>query len=490
MLTLLLLIIPLIFSMLVLIAQKNISKIISIASGVTTLILSIYAVFLYTQNNTSTLLKWHTEWLPSIGADFFLQINGINSILILLTAIIFPFIILSTSREKKYFTDKRFYILALIMQSALFGVFLSNNLFVFYIFWELALIPIYFILLLFGDEGRQKITFKFFVYTLFGSLLMLLAIIYISTNGNINNLNLNNVLKVASTFNVQQQIFIFIAFYIAFAIKIPIFPLHTWQADTYVNAPTQGTMLLSGIMLKMGTFALIYWLIPIAPLAWNKLSIYFIAIAVFSSIYAALMALIQKEFKRMLAYASMSHVGLIAAGILTFNLQGLQGSLIQMFAHAINVVAIFYVQDIIQRRTNTDTIKKLGGIRIQNNLFSVLFLIVLFANIALPLTNAFIGEFLLLDSIFQYNYLLSGIAGLTIILGATYMLRTYHAIMNGETKEATSNFAPIRNTEKMVLISLSILIIIFGFFPNLLLNISEHDLIQLIEHVQSIIKYK
>jgi len=200
---------------------------------------------------------------------------------------------------------------------------------------------------------------------------MLLAIIYISTNGNINNLNLNNVLKVASTFNVQQQIFIFIAFYIAFSIKIPIFPLHTWQADTYVNAPTQGTMLLSGIMLKMGTFALIYWLIPIAPLAWNKLSIYFIAIAVFSSIYAALMALIQKEFKRMLAYASMSHVGLIAAGILTFNLQGLQGSLIQMFAHAINVVAIFYVQDIIQRRTNTDTIKKLGGIRIQNNLFSV-----------------------------------------------------------------------------------------------------------------------
>jgi NADH-quinone oxidoreductase subunit M len=318
MLTLLLLIIPLIFSMLVLIAQKNISKIISIASGVTTLVLSIYAVFLYTQNNTSTLLKWHTEWLPSIGADFFLQINGINSILILLTAIIFPFIILSTSREKKYFTDKRFYILALIMQSALFGVFLSNNLFVFYIFWELALIPIYFILLLFGDEGRQKITFKFFVYTLFGSLLMLLAIIYISTNGNINNLNLNNVLKVASTFNVQQQIFIFIAFYIAFAIKIPIFPLHTWQADTYVNAPTQGTMLLSGIMLKMGTFALIYWLIPIAPLAWNKLSIYFIAIAVFSSIYAALMALIQKEFKRMLAYASMSHVGLIAAGILHF----------------------------------------------------------------------------------------------------------------------------------------------------------------------------
>lgn len=488
MLTILLLILPLVFSSLIMIAGKNMSKWLALASSLVVLFINVYVFYTFKLDANSSLLKWHTEWLPNIGANFFLQFNGINILLVTLTNLLFPFIFFSVDEQKTFYADKKFYVLALCMQAALIGVFLAQNLFVFYVFWELTLIPIYFIALLFGAEGRQKITFKFFIYTLFGSLLMLLAIIYIATNGKINNLNINNVYLVASQFNLQQQIIIFLAFYIAFAIKIPIFPFHTWQPDTYVNAPTQGTMMLSGIMLKMGTFALLYWLIPIAPFAWKYLSFYLVLIAVISTIYGACLALVQKKYKRLLAYASMSHVGLIAAGIFTYNLQGLQGAMVQMLAHGINVVAIFYTYDIIQKRTNTDDFKLLKGIRSQNNLFAVLFLIVLLANVAMPLTNAFVGEFLLLDSIFQYNYVLSGVAGLSVIFGATYMLRAYHKMMHGVANETTTNFKPLNFSEKFILSTMSLLIIVFGIFPNLILNVSEQELIKLIEHVQSVLK--
>jgi NADH-quinone oxidoreductase subunit M len=199
------------------------------------------------------------------------------------------------------------------------------------------------------------------------------------------------------------------------------------------------------------------------------------------------MALTQRNFKRLLAYSSMSHVGLIAAGIFTFNLNGVQGSVIQMLAHGINVVAIFYIYDIIYTRTQTDEIKQLGGIRSQNKLFSVLFLLVLLANVALPLSNAFIGEFLLLYGIFQFNYYLSAFAGLSIIFGAIYMLLAYRRMMNGTENVITKGFAPLKTTEITVLASLIILIILFGIYPNLILKITEGDVINLIEHVKSIV---
>jgi NADH-quinone oxidoreductase subunit M len=206
--------------------------------------------------------------------------------------------------------------------------------------------------------------------------------------------------------NGQQQLLVFIAFYLAFAIKIPVFPLHTWQPDTYVNAPTQGTMLLSGIMLKMGAFALIIWLIPMVPLGWQIASKYVITLSVISVLYGSLMALTQHDFKRMLAYSSLGHVGLIAAGVFSWNLQGVQGALYQMLSHGINVVALFFVCDIILNRMKTDNMQQLGGIRNVSRVFSVLFLIALLGSVAMPLTNGFVGEFLLLHGVFQYNTLL------------------------------------------------------------------------------------
>jgi NADH-quinone oxidoreductase subunit M len=487
--TLILIIIPIFFSLLLLLSNKNMSKFLSVASAGSSLIFTLIIIYLFRKTgNENSLLLWHTEWLPQLGADCYMQIDGINIIPVLLTALITPFIFLTVRKEKPYYADKTFYILLLLMQAALFGVFVSKNLFLFYVFWELALIPIFFIALLYGAKGRQKITFNFFIYTLFGSLFMLVAIIFIGTKTNTENFNIYNVYKIAETLTLPEQYFIFGCFFLAFAIKIPIFPFHTWQPNTYVNAPVQGTMMLAGLMLKMATFALIYWLIPMTPAAWHKLSFCLAALAVISTVYAALMALAQQNFKRLLAYASMSHVGLIAAGILSFNLNAVQGSIVQMLAHGINVVAIFYIYDIIQSRTQTDDIKQLGGIRSQNKLFSVFFLIVLLANIALPLSNAFIGEFMLLYGIFQFNFYLSAVAGLSIIFGAAYMLLAYHRMMHGETNETTKKFAPLNTTEIITLSGLAALMLLFGVFPNLILKLTESDAIQLIEHVKNYIK--
>ena len=464
------------------------SKFLSVMSSGSSLLLTLLILFLFQKTSgDNELLSWHAEWLPQIGADFYTRFDGINIIMVLLTALAMPFILLSISKDKPYYSDKLFYILMLLMQSAIFGVFIAKNLFLFYIFWELALIPIFFIVLLYGAENRQKITFNFFVYTLMGSLFMLLAIIYLGTKTGATNFNVESIYLIAKKLTLTEQYCLFACFFMAFAIKIPIFPFHTWQPDTYVVAPTQGTMMLSALMLKMGIFGLIFWLIPIAPLAWSKLSFYLILLASVSTIYGGLMAFIQKQFKRLLAYSSMAHVGLIAAGIFTFNLAGVQGAVIQMLAHSLNAVAMFYIYDIIQSRTGTDEIKKLGGIRTKNTLFAVLFIILLMDSVALPLSVSFVGEFSLLYGIFQFNYYLSAFAGLSIVLGTTYMVVAYHRMMHGNTNEHTQNFKPLNISEIFILSGLAVLVILFGVFPNLILKISERDVIHLIEHVKTIL---
>jgi NADH-quinone oxidoreductase subunit M len=312
---------------------------------------------------------------------------------------------------------------------------------------------------------------------------MLLSIIYLWLHNPARNFNLYDIYVAGSHLPAKDQLLVFIGFYLAFAVKVPIFPLHTWQADTYVNAPTQGTMLLSGIMLKMGTYALIVWLIPIVPLGWQIASPYIIILSIISVVYGALMAITQSDFKRMLAYSSLGHVGLIAAGIFSWNLQGVQGALYQMLSHGINVVALFYICDIILNRTQTDTMQKLGGIRSISRLFSVLFLIALLGSVAMPLTNGFVGDFLLIHGLFQFNTIGAAFAGLTVILGAVYMLRAYQMMMHGESNNLTAGFGELTLNEKVLLSGFAVLIIFFGLFPDVILGVSEQPVKDLIRHV-------
>jgi NADH-quinone oxidoreductase subunit M len=287
----------------------------------------------------------------------------------------------------------------------------------------------------------------------------------------------------AHTFDIQafyklhlsagEQGLLFWAFFLAFAIKMPVFPFHTWQPDTYTDSPTPGTMLLSGIMLKMGIYGVIRWLLPVVPQGVAEWGMLAVILSVIGIVYASCIALVQKDFKRLIAYSSIAHVGLISAGVFSLTLVGLQGGMIQMLSHGINVVGMFFIADIIMSRTNTRTMSELGGIRNAAPQFATYFIIILLGTVALPLTNGFIGEFLLINGIYQYNAWIAAVAGLTIILGAIYLLVSYKKIALGEKNKLTETFTDLTMNEKAVLIPLVIMIFWIGIYPKPFLDISE-----------------
>ena len=412
-------------------------------------------------------------WVTSLGLHFAVGIDGIGIVLVLLTTVLVPLIILS-SFTSSYTNAPTFYGLILVMQMALIGVFTSLDGLLFYLFWEIALIPIYFICLIWGGEDRGRITLKFFIYTLAGSLLMLVGLVYLYYQTPApHTFNINALYQAGRSLPEEAQGLIFWAMFIAFAIKMPVFPFHTWQPDTYTVAPVQGTMLLSGIMLKMGIYGLIRWLIPVVPAgvhAWGSTAI---VLSIIGIIYASCIAIIQKDFKRLIAYSSIAHVGLISAGALTISTIGIQGAMIQMFSHGIVVFALFYIIEVIFERTRSRRIDDLGGIRNAAPTLTTTFMIVMLGSVALPMTSGFIGEFLLINSLFQYQALMGAVSGLTIILGAVYMLRTFQRSMSGEANSTIVGFADLTNHEKLVLYPVVILILLLGIYPMPLLNLSE-----------------
>jgi NADH-quinone oxidoreductase subunit M len=445
-----------------------------------------YAASVFQSSPSSMALD--IPWLP-FGAHFAVNMDGISFLMVMLTVTVMPLII--TASSKGYYTGK-FYSLIFLMQMALVGVFTAMDGFLFYIFWELALIPIYFICLIWGGDNRGKITFKFFIYTLAGSLIMLAGLLYVymGTAGD-HSFLINDLYAAGQRMTREQQGWVFWAMFIAFAIKMPVFPFHTWQPDTYTVSPTTGTMLLSGIMLKMGTYGLIRWLMPLVPKGCDSWAMTAMILSVIGIVYASLIAMNQKDYKRLIAYSSIAHVGLISAGILSMstphsmNSEGVVGGLIQMIAHGFNVVGLFFIAEIIMERTKTREISALGGIRGVAPQFALVFLIIMLGSVALPLTNGFVGEFLLINGIFQYNFWLAAVAGLTVILGAVYMLRSYQSMILGETNKITEGFTDLDMTEKTVLFVIAGLVIVFGVYPKPLLDIANPAVEELIKVFQA-----
>ncbi|MCR8558502.1 NADH-quinone oxidoreductase subunit M [Mucilaginibacter sp. BJC16-A38] len=409
-------------------------------------------------------------WIAKMGIYFNAGIDGISMMMVLLTTVLVPLIILTTYKHQ-YKNAGAFYALILFMQAGLLVVFTALDGFLFYVGWEAALIPIYFICSLWGGENRIRITLKFFIYTFSGSLFMLVGIIYLYLQTPSKTYDLFQFYNLA--LDAHHQVFVFWAFFLAFAIKMPLFPLHTWQPDTYTEAPSAGTMLLSGIMLKMGIYGVIRWMIPNAPLGFFQWQSMTIMLAVIGIGYASIIAFKQNDGKRLVAYSSIAHVGLIAAGIFVWNIEGLQGAMIQMLSHGINVIGMFFIWDIITRRLGTREISSLGGIAKVAPKFAIAFLIIVLGTVALPLTNGFVGEFLLLSSVFQWNIYMVTAAGLTMIFGAVYMLRMYKKVMHGETNALTITFTDISGSETLVLSIICALIIIMGIYPQPILHISE-----------------
>ncbi|WP_131538349.1 complex I subunit 4 family protein [Pedobacter nototheniae] len=455
------------------------AKIISTVIAVISLGLALFMACSFIPD-ASTQFEANLPWIADLGIRFHAGIDGISMLVVLLTNILIPIIILS-SYKHDYKSPSAFYALILFMQTGLLLVFTAMDAFLFYIGWEAALIPIYFICAVWGGKDRIRINMKFFVYTIAGSLFMLMGIIYLYLQNPAHNFDIQAFYSL--NLDANQQGWIFWAFFIAFAIKMPIFPFHTWQPDTYTAAPTQGTMLLSGIMLKMGIYGVIRWLLPIVPQGVHDWANVAIVLSIIGIVYASVIAFTQKDAKRLVAYSSIAHVGLISAGIFALNQQGMQGAMVQMLSHGINVVGLFFVLDIIYSRLKTNKIEDLGGIAKVAPQLAIVFLIIVLGTVALPGTNGFIGEFLLLMGVYNYSIWAAAIAGLTIIFGAVYMLRMYQNVMLGKTNELTISFTDINGTEKLVLYIICALIIVLGVYPKPLLHLTEASVQHLLEQV-------
>ena len=417
-------------------------------------------------------------WIPALNVNFHIGVDGISLPLVLLTNGLIPLIVLAsfTHRHKG-----AFYALMLFMQTGLLLVFTALDAFAFYVGWEIALIPIYFICALWGGEDRIRVNMKFFIYTFLGSLLMLIAIIYLHLQVPSKSYELTSFYQLSLDESTQR--WIFWAFFIAFAIKMPIFPFHTWQPDTYTTAPTAGTMLLSGIMLKMGVYGVIRWLIPVVPLGASAYMEVALWMSIIGIVYASLIAFKQSDAKRLVAYSSIAHVGLIGSGVFVWNSQGLQGAMIQMINHGISVVGLFLVIDIVSRQTGTRNLQEWGGIATRAPRLAILSLIIVMGAVGLPLTNGFIGEFLLLLGVYKAGIWYAIFAGLTLILGAVYMLRLYQKMMLGPEGEKTTQVVDVKGAELVVLSIIAALIVFIGVYPAPLLALSEASVEQLIQQI-------
>lgn len=423
----------------------------------------VIASFVLSDDKYMMLNQVSYVWLPGLRSSFGLVLDGLTKIICLLTAVTFPIVLLVTKKDQ-YKNSNSFYGLLMLTQCGLMGVFMATDALVFYFFWELAIIPVYFLSSIWGGEKRIKATFKFFIYTFIGSLFLLIGILYMYLN------TPDTSFSLVSFYNLQlssvEQHWLFFLFFMAFAIKMPIFPLHTWQPEVYEQAPTTVTMIMSGVMVKMGLFGLIRWLLPLFPLAVKDFNTEIIIVIVIGMVYASLVAIYQDNLKKLIAYSSIAHIGLMAAGVFTLKDVAMQGVVLQMFNHGINIVALWIAAELIERQTGITKISELGGIAQKAPLLSLFFVVAAMANIALPLTNAFVGEFMIFNGLYQFNPWIAAIAGLGIILSAVYTLNMIKNVFYGETVSATAEFRDIEKKHVFVFCVITILIFVAGVYPT------------------------
>jgi NADH-quinone oxidoreductase subunit M len=467
MLTILLILLPFVAGSLLL-AFKDEKMVKRAALGMSVAIFAATSIALALFSNTS-LFTIDVMWIAAIGSHLHLGLDGISIAMVLLTTGLMPFIFSVNDGEIR--RGKVFYALMFFAQGAILGVFTALDGFLFYIFWELSLIPIYFIILLWGGEGSRRTTLKFFIYTAAGSLLMLVAYIFIFMNSSTHSFDITGMYN--QHISPGNQSWLFWMIFVAFAIKAPVFPLHTWMPETYTKAPMKGTMLLSAIMSKMGIYGMIRWMLPIVPLGSAQWGNTVMVLAIIGVVYASIITLKQKDLKTFSAYSSMAHIGLIVAGLFAFNLVGMQGVIFQMVAHGINIVGLLYIISIMETEGGSRLISSFGGLRSNTPRLSSLFMIITFGMVALPLTNAFIGEFLLITGIFKVSIWMAATAGLSIILGAIYMLYMFQKTMLGTAGPESAKIIDVKGCAFTALAIIALLIVVTGVMPQPILDVTS-----------------
>jgi NADH-quinone oxidoreductase subunit M len=454
---------------------------------VTTVVTLAIAVYLAAQFRTGTAdyqFQENVSWIPSLGISYHLGIDGISLLLILLTTLLSAVAILGTWNSIK---DRglAFFISLLVLETGMLGVFVSMDLFLFYVFWEIQLIPMYFIIGLWGGARRIYAAIKFFLYTFIGSVLMLVAILaivwwYASHGG---PLTFDILALQHAGFAGSIAVWAFAAFFIAFAIKVPMFPVHTWLPDAHTEAPTAGSVILAGVLLKMGVYGMIRFCVGFFPEVAVKAMVPVAILSVIGIVYGAAMSLVQPDMKRLVAYSSVSHMGFVTLGLFTFNLQGVQGSIIQMVSHGILTGALFMMVGFFYDRTHTRLIKDYGGLAKPMPVAAAFFSLFVVGSLGLPGLSGF-GEFLILVGAFQYYKVFAVLASIGIILGAAYLLWMYQRTMFQQANEKWFSLKDLHAREIVTLVPLVGMAVWIGVYPHTFLNMIQAPAENIISQVQ------
>jgi NADH-quinone oxidoreductase subunit M len=425
-------------------------------------------------------------WIPDFGIQYYVGVDGISLLLIVLTGFLTPIALLS-SWESVHKNVKMFSFFLLALETAMLGVFVAIDLFLFYVFWDAMLIPMYFLIGIWGYERRVYAAVKFILYTMAGSVLMLIAIIALAlahakATGGSPSFNLIDLyaLQLSGTF----EFWAFLAFAIAFAIKVPLFPFHTWLPDAHVEAPTAGSIILAGVLLKMGTYGLLRFAFPLFPSAAMSFAPILAALAVIGIVYGALVAMVQPDMKKLVAYSSVSHLGFVVLGLCAMNVQGVQGSVYQMLAHGVSTGGLFMIVGMLSDRRHTRLIAEYGGLKAVTPQLVRAFLLITLASIALPLTNGFIGEFLILLGTFRWSPRFAAVAATGVILSAVYMLWMFQRVNYGPLRNpANRNLPDLTVREWAMVVPIAAMAVFMGVMPNVFLRPMEASVQRVVERV-------
>ncbi len=426
------------------------------------------------------------DWIPSIGAHYTLGIDGISLLLVILTTLLGAISILSSWSAIKIRT-KEYYILFLLLQVGMLGVFMSLDFFLFYMFWEVMLVPMYFLIGVWGSDRRLYAAIKFFLYTLIGSVIMLLGILALYFKAGGGTFDMPTLLASAAQFDTRTQVLLFWAFFFAFAIKVPMFPFHTWLPDAHTEAPTAGSVILAGVLLKMGTYGFIRFSLPLLPqdaAARHKIVTIMMVVSIVGIIYGALVCMMQKDMKKLIAYSSVSHLAFCTLGIFALTPNGLSGSVVQQINHGLSTGALFLLIGVLYERRHTRLISEFGGLSTPMPNFAAVYMIATLSSLGLPLLNGFIGEFVILSGTYQVSIKYVAWAVIGIILGAAYLLWLYQRVMFGPvTNAANEHLQDLNAREYATLVPLIILCFWIGIYPKPLFRVLERPVQQIVEQI-------
>jgi NADH-quinone oxidoreductase subunit M len=453
---------------------------------------SLHLVAHFESNTPDFQFAVKVPWVPSFGIDYSMGVDGISLFLVILTTLLSPLAVLASwsihERLKEYF------IFMLLLETGMIGVFVSLDLFLFYVFWEVMLIPMYFLIGVWGGERRIYAAIKFVLYTMIGSVLMLVAIIALYfMHGDATGTFTFSYPQIQSALASGRmvlapsiELWLFLAFFLAFAVKVPLFPFHTWLPDAHVEAPTAGSVLLAGVLLKMGTYGLVRFNLPLFPHISHLLAPLISMLAIVGIIYGALVAMVQPDMKKLVAYSSVSHLGFIVLGIFSFTNQGMEGAIYQMLNHGVSTGALFLLVGVIYDRRHTRLIDDFGGLANRMPVYAAFFLVVTLSSIGLPGLNGFVGEFLTLLGTFGASRLRGTVAALGIILSAVYMLWMYQRVIWGEIKnERNATLPDLVGREYAMLIPLLIVIVWMGVYSNSFLRPMDASVTRLLNQTQT-----